>query len=492
MAGLTDDGFEARSPQEFFETMRSEFEARTGETLDLTRSNVVVHMLVVVANLLGDLSESLQAIYDARDVNNATGLQLDALAATVGISRKPAQAATVPAQAFRGDINTVIPAGKQVEGGGPDGRLRWTLQEDVRIGIRIGVNSAAAGGWVVGVDIPSAGIDTSVTYQASSSDTVEDVLEGIRQKLLSKGDIDANLDAEIVDATPDPLADFLVVTSPKSVDFDVGLNSFPGGGDTVDGYGYGRIEADDKGAISAPQFAVDSIVTPVSGWDSTTNPIPAVGGRDRESDPELRIRVPQSLAIRGSATLPSIRANLLDLDFLSAVVVLDNPTNQTQTVQGVDHDPHTVGVVVYPSGLTDDEQKEVAATLYETLAAGIGTAKDSGLSTVTRTVKADDDTKKEIDFHYAQALQVSADIDLTLEDGYDSADVLPVVERQVEDYLKTRQVGDAARLLDIYGILDAIDGVQNVQTLELNGSSSDITPNATKVVTNNGVDVSTV
>ena len=44
----------------------------------------------IVADRLGSLSEALQAIYDARDPNNATGVQLSSLALAVGVERHDA------------------------------------------------------------------------------------------------------------------------------------------------------------------------------------------------------------------------------------------------------------------------------------------------------------------------------------------------------------------------------------------------------------------
>jgi hypothetical protein len=497
--GLTDDGYNPRSPREFFDVMREEYERRTGERLDVSRSNVIVDILVIVASILGEMQESLGMIYDSWDINQASGLQLDSRAALVGITRKPPQPARVQEQQFRGELGTVIPEGKEVEGGGPDGRLRWTVQEDVRLGwsYRIpnlagSATTLADGTYELRLEIPTASVNEVVDYDVGPDDDLSDLLRGLRDAIRRNRDLSRFLEATTGDDSTIRRGDnVLVVQGKRSIDFTLSIVQDPDGNATVeDGFALGPIEAQEPGDVGAETGEVTKIVTPVQGWNETDNPRESFG-QDRESDPALRLRTPESLPIRGTATKPAIRANLRDLDFLRAAEVIDNPTNQTQTVQGFELAPHTVGIVVWPGNLLESQRKEVAATLHEHVAMGIGTGKDvatfgSG-DTYEATVESPDGTEKTYPFHTASQQGVAVDIDVELADDADPSEVLPDLERQISEYLKTRQVGQPARRLHLYGIADDIGEVANVDRLELDGQPSDVPSDITTKLTDGGV-----
>lgn len=133
MAGLTDAGYEALRASDFLTLIRDRFEALTGLTPDWDRDTFLGQVTAIMAEMLGDLSEAGQAVYDAFDVGNATGIQLDNLALIVGVPRKQAgySQATVT---FSGTVGVVIPAGSLVEGGGDADDQRWETTDRVTIG----------------------------------------------------------------------------------------------------------------------------------------------------------------------------------------------------------------------------------------------------------------------------------------------------------------------------------------------------------------------
>jgi len=125
---LTDAGYEALRAADLLSLIRDEFESLTGYTPDWDRDTFLGQFTAIMAEMLGDLSEASQAIYDAFDVGNATGIQLDNLALIVGVPRKQAgfSQATVT---FSGDEGTIIPEGSVVEGGGEHDVARWETTE---------------------------------------------------------------------------------------------------------------------------------------------------------------------------------------------------------------------------------------------------------------------------------------------------------------------------------------------------------------------------
>lgn len=132
------------------------------------------------------------------------------------------------------------------------------------------------------------------------------------------------------------------------------------------GQGEGQMIAQDAGAVVVPAGSLDTIETPISGWDSVNNANDGTTGRPVESDPELRLRRAASLQVTGSATVNAIRARLLEQvpDVTSASII----ENRSDTVDGDGRPPHSFEAVV--AGGTD---QDVADLIWEAKAAGIET-----------------------------------------------------------------------------------------------------------------------
>jgi len=86
------------------------------------------------------------------------------------------------------------------------------------------------------------------------------------------------------------------------------------------------VEAGSETEVEAE--AITEIVNPLSGLDSVINPEPTEGGRDRESDAELRDRYLESLDRAGGSTISSIRAAVIDNTESIACLVLENTTTE--------------------------------------------------------------------------------------------------------------------------------------------------------------------
>lgn len=134
-SGLTDDGYLAPRGADFLALIRSTFEARLvelgfTESVDWSADTFLGLVTTAMADQLGSLSEMNQAVYDAWDVNNATGIQLDNLALIVGVTRTPATYSQVEVT-ITGDSGTVIPQGAIIEHATT--ASRWATTEDVTL-----------------------------------------------------------------------------------------------------------------------------------------------------------------------------------------------------------------------------------------------------------------------------------------------------------------------------------------------------------------------
>lgn len=378
--GLSSAGYNARRTEDIVDSIRARIEAETGETFDWTNDTLWGVITLVTAEEINSAEEALQAVYDARDRNNATGIQLDILGMLIGVPRNDASYSEGTVT-LSGTVGTVITAGHLVEGGGPEGTSRWRLTEDVTIG----------------------------TF-----------------------------------GTED-----------------------------------GTIQAVDAGEIEAIVGEIDTIVTPVSGWNSVTNAAAiedgAGMGQDREGDEDYRRRQEQSVQIRGSSSSASLLSALLDLDYITNAIVVENDTHSTATVSGLSLLANSIYVILYPQTTVATQLQEIAETIHGKLTSGIRTNGTGQTATVT---KADGQTKT-ITWDWSTTTTVNVIATVELEAGYSVSDVKDGIEAVVEQVFDALSVGEPIYDLDIYKQLDDVAGLRRA-TVTLNGANT-VTPDADEI-----------
>ena len=129
---LTADGFTAPRAADFLDTIREEYETRTGITPDWDRDEVIGQLSAIMADQLDAQAQSSQAGYDARRRASATGIQLDDIGAIIGVTREDATYSRATVR-FSGTNGTFIGTGFIVEGGGTGDDERWATIEDATI-----------------------------------------------------------------------------------------------------------------------------------------------------------------------------------------------------------------------------------------------------------------------------------------------------------------------------------------------------------------------
>lgn len=90
------------------------------------------------------------------------------------------------------------------------------------------------------------------------------------------------------------------------------------------------IQAIETGPITATALTINTIDTPISGWDSVTNATDIIPGANEETNEELRIRRNQSTSINAQNNIDGLKAQLLALDGVKKAIVFDNDTDSTQ------------------------------------------------------------------------------------------------------------------------------------------------------------------
>lgn len=143
--------------------------------------------------------------------------------------------------------------------------------------------------------------------------------------------------------------------------------------------------ADVVGAIGVATGSLNTIATPVSGWNAVYNLLAGDAGALQETDSALRSRRDQELALAGNTTVDAIRANLLALNEGSTDTAHEPVTsctvfyNDTDVTDATGLPPHSIECLVQ-----DGTDGDIAQTIWNSVGAGTrtygntsGTATDS-------------------------------------------------------------------------------------------------------------------
>jgi len=212
-------------------------------------------------------------------------------------------------------------------------------------------------------------------------------------------------------------AGFLVATG-DDIEFETTQLAIIGAGGNVT---VGIIAREPGAGSNVPAGTITKIINPTAGVDSVTNPEPTAGGRNEETDAELRDRYVLSVAKGGASTIDSIRASLLDTPGVRAALVV---ANNTMEVDADGRPPKSVECYVLGGKAAD-----VGKTILGTKAAGI---QAHGSEPVV--VKDDAGLDHTIYFSFAQVQAIWVNVALVTNPEY-PADGDAQVKTQIIRYL---------------------------------------------------------
>lgn len=206
------------------------------------------------------------------------------------------------------------------------------------------------------------------------------------------------------------------------------------------------LEGGIEGNISS---GICEIVTPipsVEGFTATTTE----GGRNIETDAELRTRFFSSLASGGASTLDSIVAALLKTEGVMAA-----------NVEEIEEDGYYKGI---RSVVLGGSNNNIAQTLLDYKAFGIKT-----IGSKSGTAAADNGDTFTLNFDYATEVTIDINITVTKDDSYPSnGDQL--VKEKVEEYINSLSMGEDVIYSKV--IINAFGGIGVIDV--------DVTLNSTK------------
>lgn len=118
------------------------------------------------------------------------------------------------------------------------------------------------------------------------------------------------------------------------------------------------------GKFLAPANTLNKIDSPTFGWQTVTNPLDAVPGRNEETDAQLRIRRRASTSTPAQAVIDAVYGALLNLANVLKVKVYENDQDIIQPVTNLP--PHSIYCVVEGGAL-----QTIADTIWAKKSAGV-------------------------------------------------------------------------------------------------------------------------
>lgn len=311
---MTANGFIARDTQEIINTLNNSFQEIFGSDIDLSATSAFGQYVSILSIMIKSFWDELQESYTCRDIMMASNTCLDTIATQFNLTRLSKTATTVKNVMCYGSEGTIIEAGKLVR------QSTQTINYSIDSNITISKTNARDINIIInnlGIGINYIVTINSINYSYTSilGDTKTSILNAIKT-LISAGSFpgSATVSSETLYLFDEDLS------FACSVSTDLTISKL---GSACD------ITCTELGINQVPANSINTIVTPISGWDSVKNYSVGTAGRNIENDIELRARLLLSF-IRGYATESAIRSGIANnVSGVNYVTVTSNRTMTT-------------------------------------------------------------------------------------------------------------------------------------------------------------------
>ncbi|MGY4689355.1 baseplate J/gp47 family protein [Salibacterium sp. K-3] len=240
-----------------------------------------------------------------------------------------------------------------------------------------------------------------------------------------------------------------------------------------DGTVLAPVEAEQAGAEgNTPANTVTEIVTPMVGVDSVANPDPISGGRDEETDGELKRRYELSQSAGNSPTTNGIRAAILGVEGAMTATVIENLSLETDTEGRPGR-----SFEAFVSGGSDED---VAQAIFNRRAAGV-----EAYGSITVDIEDDSGHIIPISFSRAEEVEIYFNIELDTDNEFPS-DGMQQARTAVIQYVGGTDydgnvytglgAGDDMYFTMLIAALHDIPGVNRIATLEVGTDPDNLNP----------------
>lgn len=457
MAGLTPEGLSIKTLNEVISDLGTTAQqvfadvTQEGEVVNVEENSTLGRIIGVAAPSSSDIWEAIQEVYDAFNPNSATGISLDNLVALGGVSRL-SESATRANVIVTGNTNITLPAGSKVSSS--------TTGKMYSLPLLAGLSANNATG--VGVSIVTLADSTlyTVGYRESLdlSPTLISVTSGIGATMLS---LYAQFEAEIALNHPQLKAyqknDRLFIESVDQYQLFSFTSSVNLG--IVKVVKPVLVVGDEVGPFEQPVNTIDTIATPVFGWDEVYNPVPATVGNYLETDEELRQRFRNTKFEKATNVIESLYSSILNLNGIEDLKIYENDTNVVDS-NGVNG--HSFLTIV-EGGLGT----EIAQAIWDNKPIGI-------LSQGNTTVTVFDTQGLPHDVSFSRPTKVNTYVSLNItKDSNFPQDGEDKIKSAIIAYIDSLKIGDDVIYSRLYTPINSVPGFQ-VNSLFLGGTPSPV------------------
>lgn len=314
--GLTAQGFAPKPFEVITKELQEELISNLGP-LNFDDNTVISNIVNIFAERETLIWQVVQSLYDSMSPSAATGESLDNQCGLIGLKRLEASYSYVTAQITAENYTQV-----------PEGSIAYIENKD---------HNFLLSKEVVVSNESCVGISLNVTDTTNSSYSLT-----INGTVLSHTKLEEDTTATIATALKAlidqhvTLKEILTTESAgsilniKSISYKTTFSIYVSNEISIEHCIAGGVfVAENKGSIIIPANSLNKIKTLVPGWISVNNDAAGITGRDNETDYDLRERRRISLSLPGRGTLDSLKAKLLNLNEVTAVIVEENITDQT-------------------------------------------------------------------------------------------------------------------------------------------------------------------
>ena len=432
--GVTPQGFVRPSTQEIFDDRVQRIRDLFGP-VNTSPESAFGQLIGAEADREDRIWQAMEAVYLNQYPDSAAGRSLDGAVQLTGIQRLGATRSTVTGVII-GVTDSVIPAGSQASVEESEALFETldqiTLDGDDAIQCRVEVTTVTANeDYLVTLG------GTPFTYTASADPDEAEILEGLQALIDADDDYEASVDGDLFVIAADRVTSFSVTVGDRLELTEVGAPVV--------------FRALIAGETLALEGTLNTIETPVAGWDEVINYVDGTPGRNVETDAQLRIRRLQSLQVTGTATVEAIRARLLnDVEDVTAATVIEN---RADVPDGDGRPPHSFEAVV-SGGLDQD----VGDLIWLVKPAGIETTGD-----ITVTVLDSTDREQPISFSRPIDVYVWLEVTVNLNGvGTFPDDGESAVADNLVEYGDTLGVGDDIIQQALFGPIYQVPGIATV------------------------------
>ena len=347
--GLSEKGFKRKRLPEIIQSLNDRVSDKLGIQISTDAGSVFGQLHGVYAYELADLWALAEDCYNAMYPSTATGDSLSQAAGLAGIIPIQAEKTTLIATCY-GQEGAEIPYGTQISDGTntfscTDVYKTISAERVCYIAVRIDGEPVTGTIYKLSID------GTSHSHTAIQGESATNILIDLYSQF-SFSDRTGTTNNDVLAIYMNDESDTMTVSVENLVIQQIG-SPF-------------NFSADKAGAINPNIGKVNQIPLAYTGWESVENNVPAVVGREAETDIELRQRWNSSVYSRAQAMTEAIQAAIYQNVAGVTVCLVDE--NDTDSTDSEGRPPHSIECVVAGGSKTD-----IAKQIWERKPAGITT-----------------------------------------------------------------------------------------------------------------------